>query len=104
MVMFFFLFFLLGVGGGGGGKKGEILVFGQMVNRHLYPVPLLFSRLPYKEVQLATAVVIGERNYFGLLFAICKLLGGKQGVLLEMWERRIMTFTVKPLLLYCYCF
>ena len=75
-----------------------------MVNRHLYPVPLLFSRLPYKEVQLATAVVIGERNYFGLLFAICKLLGGKQGVLLEMWERRIMTFTVKPLLLYCYCF
>ena len=41
------------------------------MNRHLYPVPLLFSRLPYKEVQLATAVVIGERNYFGLLFAIC---------------------------------
>ena len=42
-----------------------------MVNRHLCPVSLLFSRLPYKEVQLATAVVIGERNYFGLLFAIC---------------------------------
>lgn len=42
-----------------------------MVNRHLYPVSLLFSRLPYKEVQLATAVVIGDHNYFGLLFAIC---------------------------------
>lgn len=42
-----------------------------MVNRHLYPVSLLFSRLPYKEVQLATAVVIGEHNYFGLLFPIC---------------------------------
>ena len=49
------------------------MVYVKMGNRHLYPVSLLFSRLPYKEVQLATAVVIGERNYFGLLliFAIC---------------------------------